>query len=96
LVSSGDRIFEGSAHAVPGSPPSSLGGMVPSGLAIMDPSPPPLTSKPYFQYYGRSRTHFSLAKDAPEERAGQPPELGPVIALAEVGGLHHRYERRAA
>ena len=38
----------------------------------------------------------SLAKDAPDERAVQPPELGPVIELAELGGLHHRYERRAA
>jgi len=26
----------------------------------------------------------------------QPPECGPVIEIAEVGGLHHRYERRAA
>jgi putative transposase len=54
------------------------------------------TLKSYFQYYGRSRTHLSLAKDTPHERAIQPPELGPVIELAEVGGLHHRYERRAA
>ena len=27
-----------------------------------------------FRYYGRSRTHLSLAKDAPESRAVQPPE----------------------
>ena len=54
------------------------------------------TLKSYFQYYGHSRTHLSLAKDAPDERAVQPPELGPVIELAELGGLHHRYERRAA
>jgi hypothetical protein len=42
---------------------------------------------------------FSLArsfKDAPEPRAKQPPDLGAVIEIAEVGGLHHRYERRAA
>ncbi|HKX33183.1 MAG TPA: integrase core domain-containing protein [Blastocatellia bacterium] len=50
----------------------------------------------YLAYYGRSRTHLSLAKDAPESRAAQPPELGSVIEIAEVGGLHHRYERRAA
>jgi transposase InsO family protein len=54
------------------------------------------TLKSYFQYYGRSRAHLSLAKDAPEERTVQPPELGAVIGLAEVGRLHHRYERRAA
>jgi len=52
--------------------------------------------KSYFDYYHRSRTHLSLAKDAPEPRAMQPPELGAVIEIAEVGGLHHRYERRAA
>jgi transposase InsO family protein len=52
--------------------------------------------KSYLQYYGKSRTHLSLAKDAPDERVVQPPDLGPVIELAEVGGLHHRYERRAA
>jgi putative transposase len=54
------------------------------------------TLKSYFRYYEHSRTHLSLDKDAPKERAVQPPELGPVIELAEVGGLHHRYERRAA
>jgi hypothetical protein len=43
----------------------------------------------------RSRTHLSLAKHAPEPRAMQPPELGPVIEIAEAGGLRHRYERRA-
>jgi putative transposase len=52
--------------------------------------------KTYFEYYHRSRTHLSLAKDAPEPRAKQPPEFGSVIEIAEVGGLHHRYERRAA
>jgi putative transposase len=50
----------------------------------------------YFAYYHSSRTHLSLCKDAPEPRAKQPPECGPVIEIAEVGGLHHRYERRAA
>jgi len=33
---------------------------------------------------------------APEPRAKQPPDMGAVIEIAEVGGLHHRYERRAA
>jgi putative transposase len=50
----------------------------------------------YFAYYHRSRTHLSLNKDAPERRDVQPPNLGQVVELPEVGGLHHRYERRAA
>jgi transposase InsO family protein len=50
----------------------------------------------YARYYNRSRTHLALAKDAPEPRAVQRSELGQVIAVPEVGGLHHRYERRAA
>ena len=50
----------------------------------------------YFTYYLRSRTHLALDKDSPESRPVQPPELGAVVELAEVGGLHHRYERRAA
>ncbi len=50
----------------------------------------------YFRYYHRSRTHLSLEKDAPETRPIEPPELGRVVATPEVGGLHHRYARRAA
>ena len=52
--------------------------------------------KLYFNYYHEARTHLSLEKDAPESRPVQPPELGSVIELPKVGGLHHRYERRAA
>ena len=40
--------------------------------------------------------HLSLDKDAPVPRSVQPPELGRVVELPEVGGLHHRYERRAS
>lgn len=54
------------------------------------------TLRSYFAYYHKSRTHLSLDKDAPEPRAAQDPEFGRVVALPEVGGLHHRYERRAA
>jgi putative transposase len=50
----------------------------------------------YLEYYERTRTHLSLDKDAPIPRRVQPPELGKVVELPEVGGLHHRYERRAA
>jgi putative transposase len=50
----------------------------------------------FLGYYHESRTHLSLAKDAPEPRLVHPPELGRVVAIRQVGGLHHRYERRAA
>src|SRR3989441_1492426 len=50
----------------------------------------------YLDYYHRSRTHLSLGKDSPEPRTIQPEPMGRVVALPQVGGLHHRYERRAA
>jgi hypothetical protein len=50
----------------------------------------------YFAYYHGSRTHLSLAKDAPTPRRVHRVTEGDVIAFREVGGLHHRYERRAA
>jgi putative transposase len=52
--------------------------------------------KSYFEYYERTRTHLSLNKDSPIPRTVQPPDYGRVIELPEVGGLHHRYERRRA
>jgi transposase InsO family protein len=50
----------------------------------------------FLHYYHRSRTHLGLEKDAPEPRSIQSAELGQVISIPEVGGLHHRYERRVA
>ena len=50
----------------------------------------------YFDYYHRSRTHLSLEKDCPDPRPVHPPHAGKVIAVPQVGGLHHRYERLAA
>jgi len=50
----------------------------------------------YFQYHHKTRTHLSLNKDCPQHRRIQPPPAGNIIAFPEVGGLHHRYERRAA
>jgi len=49
----------------------------------------------YFEYYHRSRPHRSLEQNAPDPRAVEPPERGRVIALPQVGGLHHRYTRAA-
>ena len=50
----------------------------------------------YFRYYHRARTHLSMEKDAPDTRPVQLSAMGTVIEIAEVGGLHRRYERRAA
>jgi len=50
----------------------------------------------YFRYYHASRTHLALDKDAPEPRAVEPPDHGRIVALPLLGGLHHRYVRRAA
>ncbi len=50
----------------------------------------------YGSYYHQSRTHLGLEKGAPTPRRVQVPTEGRVVAFAEVGGLHHRYERRAA
>jgi putative transposase len=51
--------------------------------------------KSYVGYYTHSRTHLSLGKDSPQSRPVSPP-VGRVIAIPQIGGLHHRYERRAA
>jgi len=54
------------------------------------------TLKEYFEYYEHSRTHLSLNKDAPVSRPIEPPSLGRVVAIPQVGGLHHLYKRQAA
>ena len=50
----------------------------------------------YFRYYHKWRTHRSLEMDAPDGRAVQERDVGGVVELPEVGGLHHHYERQAA
>ena len=51
----------------------------------------------YMSYYNSSRTHLSLDKDTPGGRPVKRPEVNPkIITLPVLGGLHHRYERRAA
>ncbi|MCH9015916.1 MAG: transposase [Gemmatimonadetes bacterium] len=49
----------------------------------------------YFVYYHESRTHLSLNRNSPVEREVEPPERGRVVAIPQVGGLHHRYCRAA-
>ena len=50
----------------------------------------------YVEYYHADRTHLGLDKDTPDGREFEPPEVGKIVALPRVGGLHHRYTRRAA
>ena len=50
----------------------------------------------YVAYYHRSRTHLSLDKDCPEPRPIQAPKVGKIVAIRQVDGLHHRYQRLAA
>ena len=47
-------------------------------------------------YYNVSRTHLSLGKDCPEPRAVELPSGGEIVEMPVLGGLHHRYHRRAA
>ena len=54
------------------------------------------TLKNYFVYYHRWRTHLGLGMDTPNVRPVHPPDLGEVIEIADLGGLHHHYLRRAA
>jgi transposase InsO family protein len=49
----------------------------------------------YLTYYHEARTHLSLAKDSPNPRTVAPPATGQIVATPQVGGLHHRYDRRA-
>jgi putative transposase len=50
----------------------------------------------YVAYYMRSRTDLALDKDTPCPRPVTPPSAGRIVAIPEVGGLHHRFDRIAA
>ena len=50
----------------------------------------------YVDYYERSRTHLALDKDTPVSRAVLTSAAGRIVAIPQVGGLHHRYDRIAA
>ena len=51
--------------------------------------------KEYFEYYHEART-LGLGKDSPVSREVELPGAGAVVAEPMVGGLHHRYYRKAA
>lgn len=50
----------------------------------------------YYSCYEKTRTHLALDKDAPVPRPVRRPGDGDIVTIPEVGGLHHRYDRRAA
>jgi hypothetical protein len=53
-----------------------------------------LIIKRYVAYYHGVRPHLSLQRNAPIPRKVEPGR-GRVIAIPQVGGLHHRYQRAA-
>ncbi|HEX4169515.1 MAG TPA: integrase core domain-containing protein, partial [Bryobacteraceae bacterium] len=52
------------------------------------------TLSSYFRYYHKSRTHLSLGKQCSFPR--EALNVGKIVAIPQLGGLHHRYERIAA
>ena len=49
----------------------------------------------YFAYYHEARAHLSLDRNAPTPREVEPSSHGRVVAIPQVGGLHHWYTRAA-
>ena len=50
----------------------------------------------YFAYYNTVRPHQALDGNSPWVRQEQSPSRGPrIVAIPQVGGLHHRYQRVA-
>src|SRR5215470_729439 len=53
------------------------------------------TLRDYLDYYHKSRPHQALERNSPTPREIEAPKKGKVIAIPQVGGLHHRYQRAA-
>jgi hypothetical protein len=54
-------------------------------------------AREYVAYHHADRTHDGLDKDTPSGRAIEPKPAGAeLISLPRIGGLHHRYEWKAA
>jgi putative transposase len=49
----------------------------------------------YIGYYNTARPHQSLDNNSPQPRGVEPPPCGRIVAIPQVGGLHHRYQRVA-
>jgi len=54
-----------------------------------------LILREYVRYYNEPRPHLSLERNSPISRSVEPSALGAVVAVPQVGGLHHRYARAA-
>lgn len=50
----------------------------------------------FLEYYHKDRVHQGLDNDCPVSPEIDPPENGPVNSAPVLGGLHHRYSRKAA
>jgi transposase InsO family protein len=50
----------------------------------------------YARYYNEDRPHMSLCGDVPATLTVERRGEGRVVALPRIGGLHHRYARKAA
>ena len=49
----------------------------------------------YLAYYNTVRPHQALDNNSPRPRSVQPSARGCVVAIPQVGGLHHLYQRAA-
>jgi transposase InsO family protein len=49
----------------------------------------------YLAYYNATRPHQSLHNDSPYPREVQTSAGGRIVAIPQVSGLHHRYQRAA-
>ena len=50
----------------------------------------------YLAYYPGAQTHLALDKDTSNPRPVERSDRGRLVETPLVGGLHHRYPRRAA
>src|SRR5262245_26222792 len=105
-VSSAPRSADGlTGQAIPGSsgrrpgqsllrlhPRPRLRSAVPQGLLVLS----LCNEAASLEYDQKSRTHVSLGTDAPVSRAVATASDGAIVAISQLGGRHHRYERRAA
>jgi transposase InsO family protein len=61
---------------------------------ILNPRHLKRTLSSYFRYHHESRTHLSLGEQCPFAR--ETLTSGKIVAIPQLGRLHHRYERMAA